>query len=82
MEFNKSKLSGIVCFKKETLTGMSTTCEGSCHLGVTVSSDFTWSKHIQVIVAKANKTLGFIKRLFKDTSDLKGTKIVYYNITE
>ena len=40
-------------------------------LGVIVSSDLTWSKHIEVIVAKADKTLGLIKRLLKDTSDLK-----------
>ena len=39
-----------------------------------VSSDLTWSKHIEVIVAKADKTLGLIKRLLKDTSDLKYQK--------
>ena len=31
-----------------------------------MSSDLTWSKHIEVMVAKANKTLGLIKRLLKD----------------
>ena len=46
-------------------------------LGVIVSSDLTWSKHIEAIVAKANKTLGLIKRLLKDTSDLKVRKILY-----
>ena len=31
-------------------------------LGVTVSNDLSWSRHIERIVAKANKTLGLIKR--------------------
>ena len=38
-------------------------------LGVTVSCDLSWSKHIAVIVAKANKTLGLIKRMFKNSND-------------
>ena len=35
-----------------------------------VSSDLPWSKHIDVIVARDNETLGFVKRLIKDTNDL------------
>ena len=44
-------------------------------LRVIVSSDLTWSKHIEVIVGKANK--GLIKQLLKDTSDLNAGKILY-----
>ena len=39
-----------------------------------------WSKYIEVIVAKANKTLGLIKRLLKDTSDLKVRKILFCSL--
>ena len=30
-------------------------------LGVTVSNDLSWSRRIESIVAKANKTLGLVK---------------------
>ena len=32
------------------------------HLGVDLSHDFKWNSHINRIAAKANKTLGFLKR--------------------
>ena len=31
-------------------------------LGVTISDDLLWSKHIDITTKKANKTLGFLKR--------------------
>ena len=40
-------------------------------LGVTVSNDLSWSRHIESIVAKANKTLGLVKRVCKELPDLK-----------
>ena len=43
-------------------------------LEVTVSCDLSWSKHIEVIVAKANKTLGLIKRMLKNSNDPKVKK--------
>ena len=32
-------------------------------LGITVSSNLSWFKHMKNIAAKANKTLGLIKRI-------------------
>ena len=31
-------------------------------LGVTISEDLTWRKHIEDTATKANKTLGFVRR--------------------
>ena len=45
-------------------------------LGVTVSNDLSWSRHIS-IVAKANKTLGLVKRVCKELPDLKVRKLLY-----
>ena len=85
MEFNKSKCHVLHASRRKSQTLAQ--YELDCHrldclpyvkdLGVIVSSDLTWSKHIEVIVAEANKTLGLIKRLVKDTSDLKIRKILY-----
>ena len=36
--------------------------DSSKYLGVTISEDLTWKKHIDKTVNKANKTLGFIRR--------------------
>ena len=36
------------------------------YLGVTISEDLTWRKHIESTVNKANKTLGFIRRNLGD----------------
>ena len=46
-------------------------------LGVTVSNDLSWSKHIELSVAKANKTLGLIKKLCKELTDTRIRKILY-----
>ena len=86
MEFNKSKCQVLHVSKRKysqtfpqyELDGHPLECLPQVKdLGVIVSSDLTWSKHIEAIVAKANKTLGLIKRLLKDTSDLKVRKILY-----
>ena len=70
MEFNKSKCQVLhVSKRKYSQTFPQYELDGHRAL--------TWSKHIEVIVAKANKTLGLIKRLLKNTSDLKVRKILY-----
>ena len=38
------------------------------YLGVIVSKDLTWHKHTAKVVAKGNKTLGFVKRNIKTPS--------------
>ena len=84
-EFNQSKCQVLHVSRKKSQTLSQYELDGyrpEClphvkDLGVIVSSDLTWSKHIEVVVAKANKTLGLIKRLLKDTSDLKVRKILY-----
>jgi len=41
--------------------------ESEKYLGVTLSSDLSWSSHITAICTKANQKLGFIKRNLKGT---------------
>ena len=36
------------------------------YLGVTISEDLQWSKHIDNTVSKANRTMGFIRRNLRD----------------
>jgi hypothetical protein len=36
------------------------------YLGVTISEDLQWSKHIDNTVSKANRTMGFIQRNLRD----------------
>ena len=44
----------------------------SKYLGVTISEDLTWRKHIEDTAAKANKTLAFVRpNLSKCTSQVK-----------
>ena len=37
------------------------------YLEVSISKDLTWNTHIKVILSKANRTLGFVKREIQDT---------------
>ena len=46
--------------------------DSSKYLGVTISEDLTWRKHIDDTATKANKTLGFVRRnLSECTSQVK-----------
>jgi hypothetical protein len=36
--------------------------EASMHLGVTITNDLSWNRHIDNVAAKGNRTLGFIRR--------------------
>jgi hypothetical protein len=38
------------------------------YLGVTISHDLSWNKHIQDVTAKANRTLGFVRRNLRVSS--------------
>ena len=40
--------------------------DASKYLGVKVTDDLTWSSHITEVAGKANRTLGFLRRNFKE----------------
>ena len=40
----------------------------AAYLGVTLQSDLKWNKHVENISAKANKTLGLLKRNLKTSN--------------
>ena len=85
MKFNKSKCQVLHVSRKKFKTSAEYELDDhqlecvSCvkDLGVTVSCDLSLSKHIEVIVAKANKTLGLIKRMLKKSNDPKVRKILF-----
>ena len=76
MDFNASKCSVIhilpskrkhVIDSSYTLHGQTLeTVEESKYLGVTISDNLTWTRHTENVTGKGNKTLGFLRRNFKD----------------
>jgi len=70
MEFNPDKCEVIRITKKRspiittyTIHGKNlSTVETAKYLGINISSDLSWNKHIDVITRKANNTLGFLRR--------------------
>jgi hypothetical protein len=44
-------------------------------------SDMSWSRHIEETVAKANRTLGLVKRTCKDTHDQIVRKLLFCALT-
>ena len=84
MSFNSSKCNTMNIARKTkvartdyTLKGEVLKCvESALYLGVTISSNLTWNHHIKTTAAKANKTLGFVKRNLKGAS--KKAKILAY----
>ena len=40
--------------------------EASKHLGVTITNDLSWDRHIDNVAAKGNRTLGFIRRNLRE----------------
>jgi hypothetical protein len=38
----------------------------SKYLGVTISNDFTWTRHIENVAARGNQTVGFLRRNFRE----------------
>jgi hypothetical protein len=47
------------------------------HLGVTVSSDLTWSYHIHEQITKANRMLGMLKRSTGQIKDVTTRRSIY-----
>ena len=79
MSFNPSKCSVVSISpgkKKKTTTPPCYNLHGqtlevtdsSKYLGVTIKNDLTWSQHIDASTAKANRTVGFLKRNFSRCS--------------
>ena len=77
MEFNHNKCMTLHISRKKLLSHTQYTLDGQplkqvahiSDLGITVSSDLSWSKHIEITAANANKTLGLIKRICRDIHD-------------
>ena len=46
-------------------------------LGVLITNNLSWSKHIESIVSKANKTLGLIKRICREVKNINTRRILY-----
>ena len=44
------------------------------YLGITITSDLRWNKHIATVTSKANKALGFVKRNIHSSSELVKTR--------
>ena len=85
MKFNKSKCQALRVSRKKTkivsqyyLDGQPLECVPYVKdLGVTVCCDMSWSRHIKETVAKANRTLGLVKRTCKDTHDQRVRKLLF-----
>ena len=77
MEFNPGKCQVMHITKSRapfqsqyTLHGQTLeSVDSAKYLGVTISQDLNWNKHINNITGKANRTLGFIKRNVKTKNE-------------
>lgn len=49
-------------------------------LGITISDKLQWADHIEVMTAKANRTLGMIKRVCYDVNDQSVRKLLYCSL--
>ncbi len=94
MEFNASKCETLTVTRKRLPIVHNYTLHGETlkrvtstkYLGVTITSDLNWNKHIGTITRGANQTLGFIKRNIKTRSHsvktraLPGTRSAAFGI--
>ena len=46
-------------------------------LGFAVSRDVEWTKHMEEITSKSNKTLGLRRRICRDLNDIKIRKLLF-----
>ena len=82
MEFHPDKCEVIhITHKRSTIKSVYTLhdhilkeVDAAKYLGVTITSDLKWNKHIANTAAKANRVLGFLRRNLKiNSTDLKST---------
>ena len=48
------------------------------YLGVTISSNLSWSEHIHAICTKAKRLLGFLYRHFYSNANTSSSKVIYF----
>ena len=85
MELNHTKCKALRIFRKKTPFQTNYSINGNIieqvtnmkDLGVIVSKDLSWSRHIESIVSQANKTLGLIKRTCKDVKNVQTRRTLY-----
>ena len=68
MKFNESKCQVLRISRKKTKTVAEYYLDGN---------DISWSRHIEEMVAKANRILGLVKRTCKDTHDVRVRKLLF-----
>ena len=88
MEFNKNKCMTMHISRKKLLSYTRYTLDGLplkqvahiSDLGITVSSDLSWAKHIEITAVKANKTLGLIIIICRDIHDPTTRRSLYCSL--
>ena len=88
MEFNSKKCKYLAITRKKNIVDSAYTLNGSQimsvltekDLGVHVSTKLSWNNHIDVIISKANKMLGMIKRTCTNQCDQKTLLILYKSL--
>ena len=85
MELNHTKCKALRISRKKTPFQTNYSINGHTieqvttmkDLGVIMSKDLSWSRHIESIVSQANKTLGLIKRTCKDVKNVQTRRTLY-----
>ena len=88
MEFNSKKCKYLAITRKSNGLDSTYILNGSQimsvltekDLGVHVSTKLSWNNHIDVIISKANKMLGMIKRTCNNECDQKTLIILYKSL--
>ena len=88
MKFNSKKCKYLAITKETNFVDSTNTLNGSQimsvktekELGVYVSTKLSWNNHIDVIISKANKMLGMIKRTCNNECDRKTLITLYKSL--
>ena len=88
MEFNLKKCKYLAITRKKNIVDSTFTLNGSQIISVTtekdlsvhVSTKLSWNNHIDVIISKADKMLGMIKRTCTNECDQKTLMILYKSL--